>query len=166
MSEDVICAASIATALSLWLEPKSSKVTWTVSSMRLGGSHSQTIKKILHVLPQGFVLDGQDGIRSPIGMAGARLAVHVHIVTTATPPAQNVIKCCKRAGLHVEDLVAQPLAATEGVLGDDEKELGVALVDIGAGTTDVIVFHEKTVKHKRRPSRSAAIMLATTSPPA
>jgi cell division protein FtsA len=104
-------------------------------------------RDILHVLPQDFVLDGHDGIRAPIGMSGVRLEARVHVVTTASPSAQNVIKCCERAGLHVADLVLEPLAAAEAVLTPEEKELGVALIDLGAGTTDVLVFHQGTLKH-------------------
>lgn len=104
-------------------------------------------RDVLHVLPQDFVLDGQDGIRNPVGMAGVRLEARVHVVTTLTPSAQNVIKCCQRTGLHVADLVLEPLAAAEAVLTQEEKELGVALIDLGAGTTDVLVFHQGALKH-------------------
>jgi cell division protein FtsA len=104
-------------------------------------------RDILHVLPQDFVLDTQDGIRDPIGMSGVRLEARVHIITTAISSAQNVIKCCERTGLHVADLVWEPLAAAEAVLTPEEKELGVALVDLGAGTTDVLVFHQSALKH-------------------
>jgi len=104
-------------------------------------------RDILHVLPQDFVLDGQDGIRTPIGMSGVRLEARVHLVSTAIPSAQNVVKCCERTGLHVADLVLEPLAAAEAVLTPEEKELGVALVDLGAGTTDVLVFHQGALKH-------------------
>ena len=104
-------------------------------------------RDILHVLPQDFVLDGQDGIRAPIGMSGVRLEARVHIITTATTSAQNVIKCCERTGLHVADLVLEPLAAAEAVLTPEEKELGVALIDLGAGTTDVLVFHRGALRH-------------------
>jgi cell division protein FtsA len=104
-------------------------------------------RDVLHVLSQDFVLDGQDGIHSPVGMAGVRLEARVHIITTATPSAQNVIKCCQRTGLHVADLVLEPLAAAEAVLTSEEKELGVALVDLGAGTTDILVFHQGALKH-------------------
>jgi cell division protein FtsA len=104
-------------------------------------------RDILHVLPQDFVLDGQDGIRSPVGMSGVRLEARVHIVSTTTTSAQNVVKCCERAGLHVADLVLEPLAAAEAVLTPEEKELGVALVDLGAGTTDVLVFHQGALRH-------------------
>lgn len=104
-------------------------------------------RDILHVLPQDFVLDGQDGIRAPVGMSGVRLEARVHIVTTASTSAQNVVKCCERTGLHVADLVLSALAAAEAVLTPEEKELGVALIDFGAGTTDVLVFHQGAVRH-------------------
>jgi cell division protein FtsA len=104
-------------------------------------------RDILHVLSQDFVLDGQDGIRLPVGMSGVRLESRVHIVTTSSPSAHNVIKCCERTGLHVIDLVLEPLAAAEAVLTPEEKELGVALVDLGAGTTDILVFHQGALKH-------------------
>ncbi|HVO22776.1 MAG TPA: cell division protein FtsA [Candidatus Margulisiibacteriota bacterium] len=104
-------------------------------------------RDILHVLPQDFVLDGQDGIRTAVGMSGVRLEARVHIITTAISSAQNVVKCCERIGLHVADLVLEPLAAAEAVLTPEEKELGVALVDLGAGTTDVLVFHQGALRH-------------------
>jgi cell division protein FtsA len=104
-------------------------------------------RDILHVLPQDFVLDGQDGIRAAVGMSGVRLEARVHIITTAISSAQNVVKCCERTGLHVADLVLEPLAAAEAVLTPEEKELGVALVDLGAGTTDVLVFHQGALRH-------------------
>ncbi|HVO26713.1 MAG TPA: cell division protein FtsA [Candidatus Margulisiibacteriota bacterium] len=104
-------------------------------------------RDVLHVLPQDFVLDGQDGIRAAVGMSGVRLEARVHIITTAISSAQNVVKCCERTGLHVADLVLEPLAAAEAVLTPEEKELGVALVDLGAGTTDVLVFHQSALKH-------------------
>ena len=102
---------------------------------------------ILHVLPQEFVVDGQDGIKEPVGMSGVRLEARVHIVSTAIASAQNVIKCCQRAGLHVVDLVFAPFAAAEAVLSPEEKELGVAVVDIGAGTSGVLAFTGGAVKH-------------------
>ena len=102
---------------------------------------------VLHVLPQEFVVDGQDGIRDPIGMSGVRLEARVHVISTAVAPAQNVIKCCQRTGLHVADLVLAPFAAGEAVVTAEEKELGVALVDIGAGTTSVLAFDEGAMKH-------------------
>ncbi|NDA52468.1 MAG: cell division protein FtsA, partial [Betaproteobacteria bacterium] len=94
-----------------------------------------TDQQILHVLPQEFVVDGQDDIREPIGMSGVRLETKVHIVTGAVSAAQNIVKCVRRCGLEVQDLILQPLASSYAVLTSDEKELGVALVDIGGGTT-------------------------------
>jgi cell division protein FtsA len=102
---------------------------------------------ILHVLPQEFLVDGQDGIKEPVGMSGVRLEARVHIVSTAIAAAQNVIKCCQRAGLHVADLVFAPFAAAEAVLSPEEKELGVAVVEIGAGTTGLLAFAGGAVKH-------------------
>jgi cell division protein FtsA len=102
---------------------------------------------ILHVLPQEFVVDGQDGIKEPVGMSGVRLEARVHIVSTPIAAAQNVIKCCQRAGLHVVDLVFAPFAAAEAVLSPEEKELGVAVLDVGAGTTGMLAFAEGAVKH-------------------
>jgi len=104
-------------------------------------------RDILHVLSQDFVLDGQEGIRAAVGMSGVRLEARVHVITTAISSAQNVIKCCQRTGLHVADLVLGPLAAAEAVLTPEEKDLGVALVDLGAGTTDVLVFDEGSLRH-------------------
>src|SRR5579884_1057441 len=103
--------------------------------------------EVLHVLPQEFIVDDQDGIREPIGMAGVRLEARVHIVTSAVSAGQNLIKCCNRAGLHVRDALATPLAAAEAVLTPEERELGVALLDLGAGTTDVVVVHAGAVRH-------------------
>src|SRR5688572_17109277 len=104
-------------------------------------------REVLHVLPQQYVVDDQDGIRDPLGMAGVRLEAKVHIVTTLVASAQNVIKCANRCGLQVADIVLAPLASAEAVLEDDEKELGVALVDIGGGTTDIVIFSEGAIVH-------------------
>ena len=104
-------------------------------------------RDILHVLPQEFIIDGQDGIREPVGMSGVRLEVRVHMISTAIAAAQNVIKCCQRAGLHVVDLVLAPLAAAEAILTPEEKELGAAVVDIGAGTTGLVGFEKQAVRH-------------------
>ena len=106
-----------------------------------------TDQRILHVLPQEYVIDDQDGIRSPVGMAGVRLEARVHLVTGAVSAAQNIVKCVNRCGLSVDDLVLQPLASSYSVLNEDEKELGVCLVDIGAGTTDIAVFTEGAIRH-------------------
>jgi cell division protein FtsA len=104
-------------------------------------------QKILHVLPQEYVIDNQDGIRQPIGMAGVRLEAHVHVVTAALSATQNIGKCVARCGLTVDELIMQPLAASFAVLTDDEKDLGVCLIDIGAGTTDIAVFTDGAIRH-------------------
>jgi cell division protein FtsA len=104
-------------------------------------------REIVHVLPQDFVVDDQDGIKEPLGMSGVRLETKVHIVTAAVTSAQNIIKCCNRCGLQVADLVLQPLASGEAVLHDDEKELGVALIDIGGGTSDLTIFLDGSIVH-------------------
>ena len=104
-------------------------------------------QKILHVLPQEFVIDGQEGIRDPIGMSGVRLEAKVHIVTGAESAAQNIEKCIQRCGLTVEDIVLEQLASSFAVLTEDEKELGVCLVDIGGGTTDIAVFTNGAIRH-------------------
>jgi cell division protein FtsA len=104
-------------------------------------------RQVVHVLPQEFVVDEQDGIKQPVGMAGVRLESKVHIITASVTSTQNVVKCCERSGLHVSDLVLEPLAAAEAVVTPEERELGVALVDIGGGTTDIVVFHNGAVKH-------------------
>jgi cell division protein FtsA len=104
-------------------------------------------QKILHVLPQEFIIDNQEGIRDPIAMSGVRLEAKVHIVTGADSAAQNIVKCVQRCGLHVEDIVLEQLASSFAVLTDDEKELGVCLVDIGGGTTDLAVFSNGAIRH-------------------
>jgi cell division protein FtsA len=104
-------------------------------------------REILHILPQEYLIDDQDGIKEPLGMSGVRLEAKVHIVTGAVASAQNIIKCCNRTGLSVEDFVLEPLASSEAVLTPEEKELGVALVDIGGGTTDIALFQDGAVKN-------------------
>lgn len=104
-------------------------------------------QKILHILPQEFIIDGQDGIREPVGMSGVRLEAKVHIVTGAVSSAQNIIKCCNRCGLDVADMVLEQVASSEAVLAADEKDIGVALVDIGGGTTDIAVFLDGAIRH-------------------
>jgi cell division protein FtsA len=104
-------------------------------------------QKILHILPQEFIIDTQEGIREPIGMSGVRLEAKVHIVTGAESAAQNIVKCVQRCGLTVEDIVLEQLASSYAVLADDEKELGVCLVDIGGGTTDIAVFSGGAIRH-------------------
>ncbi len=104
-------------------------------------------REVIHVLPQEFIVDEQSGIKEPLGMTGARLEARVHIVTGAVTSAQNIVKCANRAGLNVADIVLQPLASSEAVLTDEEKELGVCLVDIGGGTTDIAVFQNGSIVH-------------------
>jgi cell division protein FtsA len=104
-------------------------------------------QKILHILPQEFLIDSQEGIREPIGMSGVRLEAKVHIVTGAESAAQNIVKCVQRCGLAVEDVVLEQLASSYAVLADDEKELGVCLVDVGGGTTDIAVFSGGAIRH-------------------
>lgn len=104
-------------------------------------------QKILHILPQEFVIDNQEGIREPIGMSGVRLEAEVHIVTGAVSAAQNIIKCVQRCGLEVEDIILEQLASSHSVLTDDEKELGICMIDIGGGTTDVAIFTEGAIRH-------------------
>jgi cell division protein FtsA len=104
-------------------------------------------QQILHVLPQEFIIDDQDGIKDPHGMSGTRLDVKVHIITGAVTAIQNIVKSCSRAGLHVNDLVLQPLASSRAVLTTEEQELGVVVVDIGGGTTDIAFFLEGSLWH-------------------
>jgi cell division protein FtsA len=104
-------------------------------------------QKIIHILPQEFIIDAQEGIREPIGMSGVRLEAKVHIVTGAESAAQNIVKCVQRCGLEVEDIVLEQLASSYAVLAEDEKELGVCLVDIGGGTTDLAVFSGGAIRH-------------------
>jgi len=96
-------------------------------------------QKILHILPQEFVIDKQEGIKEPIGMSGVRLEAKVHMVTGAVSSAQNIVKCVRRCGLEVDDIILEQLASSYAVLTEDEKDLGVCLVDIGGGTTDIAV---------------------------
>jgi cell division protein FtsA len=104
-------------------------------------------REIIHVIPQEFIVDDQDGIKDPIGMSGVRLEAEVHIITGAVTSAKNICKSITRAGLKVHDLVLEPLASSHAVLGPDERDLGVALLDIGGGTTDVAVFFEGAIRH-------------------
>lgn len=104
-------------------------------------------QQILHILNQEFIVDGQEDVREPIGMSGIRLEVKVHIVTGAVSAAQNIIKCVHRCGLEVRDLILQPLASAIAVLSEDEKDLGVCLVDVGGGTTDIAVFTDGAIRH-------------------
>ena len=104
-------------------------------------------RHIVHVLPQEYKIDGQDGVREPLGMCGVRLEARVHIVTAAAAAAQNIIKCCTRCDLEVVEIVLEPLASGDAVLEDDEKGLGVALIDIGGGTTDIALFADGAIAH-------------------
>ena len=104
-------------------------------------------QKVLHILPQEFIVDDQDGIREPVGMSGVRLEAQVHIVTGAASASQNIIKCVHRCGLDVDDIVLEQLASSQAVLMDDEKDLGVCLVDIGGGTTDIALFGGGAIRH-------------------
>ncbi|MEE9542315.1 MAG: cell division protein FtsA [Thermodesulfobacteriota bacterium] len=106
-----------------------------------------TDREVIHVIPQEYIIDEQEGIQEPLGMNGIRLEVKVHIVTAAVTSAQNIVKCANKAGLDVADIVLQQIASSEAVLSPDERELGVALVDLGGGTTDIAIYHGGTVKH-------------------
>lgn len=104
-------------------------------------------QKILHILPQEFIIDHQDSIREPIGMSGVRLEAKVHIVTGAVSAAQNIVKCLKRCGLTASDIVLEQFASSQSVLSEDEKELGVCMIDIGGGTTDIAIFTDGCIRH-------------------
>lgn len=104
-------------------------------------------RKIIHVIPQEFIIDGQDGVYDPVGMSGVRMEANVHIITGLVTAAQNIVKCVQRAGLAIDDMVLEPLASSYAVLDEEEKEVGVALLDIGGGTTDLAVFEDRTIRH-------------------
>lgn len=104
-------------------------------------------REVLHVIPTGYILDGQNGIRDPVGMMGVRLEAKVYIVTGAVTSVQNLLKCCEKVGLEIADIVFEPVASAEAILTDDEKELGVAIVDIGGGTTDIILYKDGSLRH-------------------
>ncbi len=104
-------------------------------------------QKILHVLPQEYVIDDQEGVKEPLGMSGVRLEAKVHLVTCAVNAAQNIEKCIERCGLHVNDVILEQLASSYSVLTDDERDLGVCIVDIGGGTTDIAVFTDGAIRH-------------------
>ncbi len=104
-------------------------------------------REVLHVLPTDFILDGQDGIKDPVGMAGVRLEVKVFIVTGAVTSVQNLLKCCERAGLEVVDIVLQPLASAEATLTPYERDMGIVLIDIGGGTTDIALYKDEWLRH-------------------
>lgn len=104
-------------------------------------------QKILHVLPQEFIIDNQDSIREPVGMSGVRLEAKVHIVTGAVSAAQNIVKCMKRCGLTTSDIVLEQFASSQSILTEDEKELGVCMIDIGGGTSDIAIFTDGAIRH-------------------
>jgi len=104
-------------------------------------------REVIHVIPQEFIIDDQDGIREPLGMSGVRLEAKIHIVTAAVTSAQNVVKCANKAGLDVVDIVLEPLASSQAVLANDERDLGVCMIDIGGGTTDIAVFQDGSIKN-------------------
>ncbi|HEY4707637.1 MAG: cell division protein FtsA [Deltaproteobacteria bacterium GWA2_55_10] len=104
-------------------------------------------REVIHVIPQEYIVDDQEGIQEPLGMIGIRLEVKVHIVTAAVTSAQNIVKCANKAGLDVADIALQQIASSEAVLNPDEKEIGVVLVDIGGGTTDIALYHGGTIKY-------------------
>jgi cell division protein FtsA len=104
-------------------------------------------REVIHILPQEYIVDDQSGIADPLGMAGVRLEVKVHIVTGAVTSAQNIVKSCHKSGLDVEDIVLEAFASSKSVLTDEEREIGVALVDIGGGTSDIAIFHGNSIKH-------------------
>jgi cell division protein FtsA len=104
-------------------------------------------REVIHIIPQEFIVDEQDGIKDPIGMSGVRLEGRVHIVTGAITSAQNIIKCANRAGLDVDDIVLEQLGSSEAVLTPEERDLGVAIIDIGGGTTDLVIFSNGSIKH-------------------
>jgi cell division protein FtsA len=103
-------------------------------------------REVIHIIPQEFIIDDQDGIREPLGMSGVRLEAKIHIVTAAVTSAQNVVKCANKAGLDVIDIVLEPLASAQAVLASDERDLGVCMIDIGGGTTDIAVFQDGSIK--------------------
>jgi len=104
-------------------------------------------RKVIHILPQYYIVDDQDGVKNPIGMSGVRLEAKVHVVTGSVTSVQNIIKSVNRVGLDVNDIVLEPLASSEAILSQDEKDLGVALIDIGGGTTDIAIFAEGSIQH-------------------
>ncbi|MBF0136354.1 MAG: cell division protein FtsA [Magnetococcus sp. DMHC-1] len=129
---------------------KEGEVTASDIQRVLDAARAQPIsqdREILHTIPQEFILDGQDGIKEPLGMSGVRLEANVHIITGAVSSAHNIIKCANRCGLDVGNIILEQLASAEAVLTSDEKELGVCLLDIGGGTTDIAIFAEGHIKH-------------------
>lgn len=129
---------------------RDSEVTTSDVERVIDAARAQAIpadQKLLHILPQEFIIDGQEGIRDPVGMSGVRLEAKVHMVTGSTSAAQNIEKCIRRCGLDVDDIILQPLASAHAVLTDDEKDLGVCLCDVGGGTTDIAIFAGGSIQH-------------------
>ncbi|MCK6549330.1 cell division protein FtsA [Myxococcota bacterium] len=129
---------------------KDSEITATDVSRVIDAAKAVAIpldREVIHILPQEYVIDDQDGIKEPQGMSGVRLEAKVHIVTAASTSAQNILKCANRAGLNVAAIVLQQLASSEAVLTEDEKDLGVCLIDIGGGTTDLAIFSDGAIVH-------------------
>ncbi len=126
-------------------EVMSTDVTRVIEAARTVAIPSD--REVIHILPQEYIVDNQRGIVDPIGMAGVRLEVNVHIVTAALSSAQNIVRSSNRAGLHVEDIVLESLASAKAVLTDEEREIGVALVDLGGGTSDIAIFENNSIKH-------------------
>lgn len=104
-------------------------------------------RRIIHVIPQEFIIDGQNGVYDPVGMSGVRLEANVHIITGSVTAAQNIYKCVQRAGIQIRDMVLEPLATSYAVLDEEEKEVGIVLLDIGGGTTDLAIFEDRTIRH-------------------
>jgi cell division protein FtsA len=132
------------------MSPHSTEVTEEDVDRAMEAARVQAItndREIIHVLARGYTLDGQDGVRDPVGMAGRRLEAEMHIVTGGTTAIANLVRCVSRAGLQIDDLILQPLASSESVLSEPEKEIGVALVDIGGGTTDIAIFVDGGAYH-------------------
>jgi cell division protein FtsA len=132
------------------MSPHSTEITEEDVERAMEAARVQAItndREIVHVLARGYTLDGQDGVRDPVGMAGRRLEAEIHIVTGGTTAISNLVRCVGRAGLQIDDLILQPLASSEAVLSQAEKEIGVALVDIGGGTTDIAIFVDGGAYH-------------------
>jgi cell division protein FtsA len=127
------------------MSPNSTEITEIDVERAMEVARVQAIandREIIHVLPRGYILDGQDGVRDPVGMAGRRLEAEMHIVTGGTTAIHNLVRCVNRAGLQIDQLILQPLASSEAVLSAAEKDIGVALADIGGGTTDLVIFSD------------------------
>src|SRR5947209_10323229 len=132
------------------VSPNAAEITLNDVERAMEAARVQSIandREIIHVLARGYTLDGQDGVRDPVGMAGRRLEAEMHIVTGGSSAIRNLVRCVDRAGLQIDDLILQPLASSEAVLSPAEKEIGVALADIGGGTTDIAIFVDGGIFH-------------------